>query len=80
MKTELLELHQTSHQKCFTDLKRTEMLAQATIPSKTLNYHRWRNQSIPGQNQIHTLYFHESSPSKDKNRKKKKNTRTETTP
>ena len=33
--------------------------------SKTLNYHRWRNQSIPWQNQIHTIFFHESSPSKD---------------
>jgi hypothetical protein len=40
------------------------MPAQATIPSKTLNYHRWRNQSIPLQNQIHTISFHESSPSK----------------
>jgi hypothetical protein len=29
------------------------------------------NQSIPGQNQIHTLSFHKSSPSKDNNRKKK---------
>ena len=37
----------------------------ATIPSKTLNYHRWRNQSIPWQNQIHTISFHKSSPSKD---------------
>ena len=35
-------------------------------PSKTLNYYRWRNQSIPWQNQIHTISFHESSPSKDK--------------
>ena len=25
---------------------RTQMPAQATIPRKTLNYHRWRNQSI----------------------------------
>ena len=31
----------------YTDPKRTQMPAQATIPSKTLNYHRWRNQSIP---------------------------------
>ena len=45
------------------------MPAQATIPGQTLNYHRWRNQSIPRQNQIHTLSFHESSPSKDNNRK-----------
>ena len=45
------------------------MPAQATIPGQTLNYRRWRNQSIPRQNQIHTLSFHESSPSKDSNRK-----------
>jgi hypothetical protein len=48
------------------------MPAQATIPGQNLNYHRWRNQSIPQQKQIHTLSFHESSPSKDNNRKKKK--------
>ena len=47
------------------------MPAQATIPSQTLNYHRWRNQSIPLQNQIHTLSFHESSPLKGNKRKKK---------
>jgi hypothetical protein len=41
------------------------MPAQATIPSKTLNYHRWRNQSISWQNQIHTISFNESSPLKD---------------
>jgi hypothetical protein len=34
----------------YTDTKRTQMPAQATIPSQTLNYHRWRNQSIPRQN------------------------------
>ena len=55
----------------YTDTKRTQIPAQATIRSQTLNYHRWRNQSIPRQNQIHTLYLHESSPSKDNNRKKK---------
>jgi hypothetical protein len=55
------------------------MSAQATIPSQTFNYCRWRNQSIPQPNQIHTLSFHEYSPSKDNNRKKT-NTRTETTP
>jgi hypothetical protein len=33
--------------RCYRDIKRTQMPAQATIPSKTLNYHRWRNQSIP---------------------------------
>jgi hypothetical protein len=46
------------------------MPAQATIPGQTLNYHRWRNKRIPQQNQIHTLSFDESSPSKDNNRKK----------
>ena len=46
------------------------MPAQATIPGQTLNYHRWRNQSILKQKQIHTLSFHKSSPSKDNNRKK----------
>jgi hypothetical protein len=29
--------------RCHADPKRTQMPAQATIPSKTLNYHRWRN-------------------------------------
>jgi hypothetical protein len=29
-----------------TDPKRTQMPAQATIHSKTLNFHRWRNQDI----------------------------------
>jgi hypothetical protein len=47
------------------------MPAQATIPSQTINYHRWRKQCIPRQNQIQTLSVHESSPSKDNNRKKK---------
>ena len=28
-------------------LREHKMPAQATIPSQTLNYHRWRNQSIP---------------------------------
>jgi hypothetical protein len=50
----------------YTDSKRTQMPAQATISNKTLNYHRWRNQSIPLQNQIHKISFHESSPSKGK--------------
>jgi hypothetical protein len=40
------------------------MTAQATIPSQTLNNHRWKNQSIQRQNQIHTISFNESSPSK----------------
>jgi D-arabinose 1-dehydrogenase-like Zn-dependent alcohol dehydrogenase len=30
-----------------TDTKRTQMSAQSTIPNKTLNYYRWRNQDIP---------------------------------
>ena len=30
-----------------TDPKRTQMPAQATIPTKTLNYHRWRNEDGP---------------------------------
>jgi hypothetical protein len=47
------------------------MPAQATIPSQTFNYHRLRHQSITGQKQIHTLFLHESSPSKDNNRIKK---------
>jgi hypothetical protein len=28
-------------------IQRTTMPAQATKPSKTINYHRWRNQDIP---------------------------------
>jgi hypothetical protein len=32
---------------CYTDPKRPQMTAQATILIKTLNYHRWRNQDIP---------------------------------
>jgi hypothetical protein len=46
------------------------MPTQATIPSQTFNYLRWRNKSIPGQNKIHILSFHKSCPSKDNNRKK----------
>jgi hypothetical protein len=64
--------------RCYTVTKKTQMPAQATIPSQTFNYYRWRNQSIPRPNHIHTLSFHESCPLKDNNRKK--NTRTETTP
>jgi hypothetical protein len=40
------------------------MPAQAIVPRKTLNYHRWRNQDIPGQKQIHTISFYKSSPRK----------------
>jgi hypothetical protein len=31
----------------WTDTKRTQMPAQATIPTQTSNYHKWRNQSSP---------------------------------
>jgi hypothetical protein len=33
------------------------MPAQATIPSKTLNQQRWREQHFPGQNQFQTVYL-----------------------
>ena len=33
--------------RCHTDTKRTKIPAQAIIPSQTLDYHTWRNQSIP---------------------------------
>jgi hypothetical protein len=33
--------------RCHTDPKRTHIPAQATMPNKTLYYHRWRNQDIP---------------------------------
>jgi hypothetical protein len=51
-------------------------------PAKLSITNRRRNQSTPRQNQIHTLSFHESSPSKDNNKTKQKkpNTRTETMP
>jgi hypothetical protein len=29
--------------RCYTNTKRTQMPAQAIIPSQTFNYHRWRN-------------------------------------
>jgi hypothetical protein len=45
------------------------MTAQATIPSKTLNYQGRRNQSILWQNQIHIIYFYELSASKGNNGK-----------
>jgi hypothetical protein len=41
------------------------MPTQAIIPSKTLNYHRWRNQPISRQNKIHQISFYKSRPSKD---------------
>jgi hypothetical protein len=42
------------------------MPTQTTIPNKTLNYHKWRNQDIPRQKQIYTISFYKSSPTKDK--------------
>ena len=33
--------------RCHSDPKKTQRPAQATISSKTLNQHRWRNQNIP---------------------------------
>jgi hypothetical protein len=41
------------------------MPAQVTIVRKTLNYHRWRIQDIPWQNQVYTKFSHKSSPRKD---------------
>ena len=49
--------------------KRTQMPAQDTTPSKTLNQHRWRNQNILGQNQIQTISIYQSSPILDSRRK-----------
>jgi hypothetical protein len=60
---------QKSLVRCDADSKRTQMPAQATIPSKTLNQHRCRNQNIPGQNQIQTVYIYQSSPTEDSRRK-----------
>jgi hypothetical protein len=54
------------------------MPAQAAIPSQTLNYHRWGEQSITRENEIHKLSFQESSPSKDNNRKQTNKTKTKT--
>jgi hypothetical protein len=48
--TRLLNRDSKSHKilgRYHTDPKRTQMLAHATISSKTLDYHRWRNQDIP---------------------------------
>ena len=45
------------------------MPAQSTIPTKTLNQHRWRNQNILGQNQIQTVSVYQSSPTEDSRRK-----------
>ena len=45
------------------------MPAQVTIPSKTLNQHRWRNLNIPGQNQIQTVSIYQFIPTEDPRRK-----------
>ena len=47
--------------RCYTDSKRTQMPAKAAIPSNTLNYHRWRNQSIPRKKPKFTQY-HSTNP------------------
>jgi hypothetical protein len=41
------------------------MPAQATKPSKTFNYHRWKTKVFHDKNQIQTISFHEFHPSKD---------------
>jgi hypothetical protein len=51
------------------DSKRTQIPTQATIPSKTLNQHRWRKQNIPGQNQMRTISIYQSSPTEDPRKK-----------
>ena len=48
------------------------MPAQTTKPSKTLNYHRWRDQDITWQNQIYTVSFHKSTPTNDNRQKTEK--------
>ena len=48
---------------------RTKMSAQTTMPSKTLNQHRWRNQNTSGQNQIQTVSIYQFSPTEDPRRK-----------
>jgi hypothetical protein len=49
--------------------QRTQMPAQATIPRKILNQHRWRKQNIPGQNQIQTVSIYQLSLTEDPGRK-----------
>jgi hypothetical protein len=45
------------------------MPTKAIIPSKTLSQYRWRNQNIPGKNQIQTISIYQSSPMEDPRRK-----------
>jgi hypothetical protein len=51
------------------DSKRTQMPAQAAIPSKTFNQHRWRKQNILGKEQIQTLSVYQPSITEDPGRK-----------
>jgi hypothetical protein len=37
--------------------QKSQMPTQVNISSKTLNYHIWRNQDIPGQIEIYTKSF-----------------------
>jgi hypothetical protein len=50
---------QKSLVRCHADSKGAQMLAQATIHSKTLNQHRWRKQNIPEQSQIQTVSIYQ---------------------
>ena len=70
-------LHQTFQQRLWKperlangheDSKRTQMPAQTTIPSKTLNAHRWRKPNIPVQNQIQTASAYWCSLTEDPGR------------
>jgi hypothetical protein len=45
------------------------MPTQPTILCKTFNHHRWRNQNIPGQKQIHTISIYQSSTTENSRRK-----------
>jgi hypothetical protein len=51
--------------RCHTDPKRSLMPNKANLPSKIFNYHRWRNQGTPWENQIYKFSFHKSILSKD---------------
>jgi hypothetical protein len=51
------------------DPKRLQMPAQATIPSRTLNYHRLINEDISRQNQIYIESSQKSSPTRDNRQK-----------
>jgi hypothetical protein len=51
--------------RAWSEVMQTQLPAQATIPSKTLNQHRWKNQNILGQKQIQTVSIYQHSPTKD---------------